>query len=100
MRSRASLSPCHWQVNGRADRAAAHAEPFGERTLGRQRLAGRERAVENQLADAVGNLVGHPRLRRQNVGLGSDRKNKAVEEMLPFPLPDAKFTFADESGVD
>lgn len=65
-------------------------------------------ALEDLIAVDMGHLtpeafrpfVGHPTLRRQNVGLGSDRKNKAVEEMLPFPLPDAKFTFDDETGAD
>ena len=45
-----------------ADRPAADAEPFGERALGGQRPAGRERPVENQHADAVGDLFGDPGL--------------------------------------
>jgi hypothetical protein len=45
-----------------ADRPAADAEPFGERALGGQRPPRRERAVENQHADAVGDLLGDARL--------------------------------------
>ena len=45
-----------------ADRAAADAEARRELPLGGQRLVGRQRAVENQDADAVGDFLGEARL--------------------------------------
>ena len=45
-----------------ADRPAADAELFGKCAFGGQSLTRRERAVENQHPDTIGDLFGHPRL--------------------------------------
>ena len=50
------------QAQGIADPPAAHAEALGEQALARQRLAGRQGAVEDQHANAIGDFLGDARL--------------------------------------
>lgn len=65
---RALTVPCDEEADGLqrtervANRPAADTEPFGEGAFGGESLARRERAVEDQHANAVGNLFGDPGL--------------------------------------
>jgi hypothetical protein len=45
--------------------------------------------------DAFQPFVGHPTLRRATIGLGSDRKNKAVAQLLGLTPAQGEFTFED-----
>ena len=49
-------------AQGIANRPAAHAEALREQALARQRLARRQRAVEDQHANAIGDFLGDARL--------------------------------------
>jgi hypothetical protein len=45
--------------------------------------------------DAFCPFLGHPALKRAVIGLGGDRKNKAVKDLLGLPAVDGAFEFVD-----